>query len=30
VNLALYFQRRYFINPESSDVEGVCISSGLN
>jgi ACR3 family arsenite transporter len=27
VNLALYFQRRYFVNPESSDVEGVCISS---
>jgi ACR3 family arsenite transporter len=26
VNLALYFQRRYFGNPESSDVEGVCIS----
>lgn len=27
VNLALYFQRRYFVNSESSDVEGVCISS---
>jgi ACR3 family arsenite transporter len=27
VNLALYFQRRYFVNPESSDVEDVCISS---
>jgi len=27
VNLALYFQRRYFVDPESSDVEGVCISS---
>jgi ACR3 family arsenite transporter len=27
VNLALYFQRRYFVNPKSSDVEGVCISS---
>ncbi len=26
VNLALYFQRRYFVNPESSEVEGVCIS----
>ena len=26
VNLALYFQRRYFVNPESTDVEGVCIS----
>jgi ACR3 family arsenite transporter len=26
VNLALYFQRRYFANPESTDVEGVCIS----
>ena len=26
VNLALYFQRRYFVNPEPSDVEGVCIS----
>ncbi len=28
VNLALYFQRRYFVNPEKSDVESVCISSG--
>jgi arsenite transporter len=27
VNLALYFQRRYFVNPESIDAEGVCISS---
>jgi ACR3 family arsenite transporter len=27
VNLALYFQRRYFVNPESSDIEGVCVSS---
>jgi ACR3 family arsenite transporter len=27
VNLALYFQRRYFVNPEPGDVEGVCISS---
>ena len=27
VNVALYFQRRYFVNPESSDVEAVCISS---
>jgi ACR3 family arsenite transporter len=26
VNLALYFQRRYFGNPESTDVEGVCVS----
>ena len=26
VNLALYFQRRYFVNPDSSAVEGVCIS----
>ena len=26
VNLALYFQRRYFANPESTDVEGACIS----
>jgi ACR3 family arsenite transporter len=26
VNLALYFQRRYFANPESSAIEGVCIS----
>jgi len=23
---ALYFQRRYFVNPESYDIEGVCIS----
>ena len=27
VNLALYFQRRYFVNPESSELEGVCVSS---
>jgi ACR3 family arsenite transporter len=27
VNLSLYFQRRYFVNPESSDVEGVCVST---
>ena len=26
VNLALYFQRRYFVNPESSQLEGVCVS----
>src|SRR5277367_3861510 len=26
VNLALYFQRRYFENPEPTDVEGVCVS----
>jgi ACR3 family arsenite transporter len=26
VNLALFFQRRYFANPESADVEGVCVS----
>jgi ACR3 family arsenite transporter len=26
-NLALYFQRRYFVNPEPSEVEGVCISN---
>ncbi len=26
VNLALYFQRRYFVNPDSSAVEDVCIS----
>lgn len=26
VNLALYFQRRYFLNPEPIDVESVCIS----
>ncbi len=26
VNLALYFQRRYFANPESADVEMVCVS----
>jgi ACR3 family arsenite transporter len=24
VNLALYFQRRYFVNPESADTVGVC------
>jgi ACR3 family arsenite transporter len=27
VNVALYFQRRYFVNPESSNVEGVCVSN---
>jgi ACR3 family arsenite transporter len=26
VNVALYFHRRYFVNPESSNVEAVCIS----
>jgi ACR3 family arsenite transporter len=26
VNLALYFQRRYFANPESTDIEGVCVT----
>lgn len=26
VNVALYFQRRYFVNPETGDVEGACIS----
>jgi ACR3 family arsenite transporter len=26
VNLALFFQRRYFANPESADVESVCVS----
>lgn len=26
VNLALHFQRRYFVNPDASAVEGVCIS----
>ena len=26
VNLALYFQRRFFVHPESANVEGVCIS----
>jgi arsenite transporter len=26
VNVALYFQRRYFTNPEAADVEGVCVS----
>jgi ACR3 family arsenite transporter len=26
VNLALFFQRRYFANPESVDVESVCVS----
>lgn len=25
VNLALYFQRRYFTNPESTGIEGVCV-----
>ena len=29
VNLALYFQRRYFPNPESGDVDGGCISSTM-
>ena len=29
VNLALYFQRRYFPNPESGDVDGDCISSTM-
>ena len=27
VNLALFFQRRYFENPSSADVQGVCISA---
>ena len=27
VSLSLYFQRRYFANPESTDIEGVCTSS---
>jgi ACR3 family arsenite transporter len=26
VNLALYFQRRYFVNSESNEIEGVCIT----
>ncbi len=26
VNVALYFQRRYFVNPQAGDVEGACIS----
>jgi arsenite transporter len=26
VNLALYFQRRYFANAESSEIEGVCVT----
>jgi ACR3 family arsenite transporter len=26
VNLALYFQRRYFVNPESTGIEGACAS----
>ena len=26
VNVALYFQRRYFVSPKSSEVESVCIS----
>jgi ACR3 family arsenite transporter len=26
VNLALYFQRRYFAKPESTDVKGVCVA----
>jgi len=29
VNLALYFQRRYFANPETGDVERGCISSTI-
>jgi ACR3 family arsenite transporter len=28
VNLALYFQRKYFVNPEPAEVAGVCISAG--
>lgn len=28
VNLALYFQRRYFANPESANVEAVCVHRG--
>jgi ACR3 family arsenite transporter len=27
VNLALYFQRRYFANPEPGEVESICISA---
>lgn len=31
VNLALYFQRRYFVSPESAEVDGACVSgSGLS
>jgi ACR3 family arsenite transporter len=26
VNLALYFQRCFFVNPESNDIEGVFVS----
>jgi ACR3 family arsenite transporter len=26
VNLALYFQKRYFANPQSAEIEGVCAS----
>ena len=26
VNLALYFQRRYFANPEATKIEGVCVT----
>lgn len=26
VNLALYFQRRYFVSPESAEMEGVCVT----
>lgn len=26
VNLALYFQRKYFVNPQPAEVEGVCTS----
>jgi ACR3 family arsenite transporter len=26
VNLALYFQRRYFVNPEPVEIEGACVS----
>jgi arsenite transporter len=28
VNLALYFQRKYFLNPEPAEVKGVCVSRG--
>ncbi len=26
VNVALYFQRKYFVNPKSSNITGVCVS----
>jgi ACR3 family arsenite transporter len=26
VNLALYFQRRYFVDPQAAEVEGVCVA----